>query len=412
MSKAFFATVDAVLNSIPADLVQVIRTPSFRDSSAAGTKRRLYELLLAITDVFQNEKKHVFVGNLCTELSNRGLVGADMGDRMKVAQLVFILFGALTMLYTPVTNPDEGQFQMAVHSDPRLRCPTHKMATWHIPSQAIDFTVSFDDLLHRFCRMSPIPKPKLLEKQTLENSVAKRILKSQNVDYYSLSELLNVRICWTTSICEHLELDIRSKTLKLFRIPSYCAMLCLPGRSKTFLDSFFQKFLDDEVERLIPTDIFREVLATYRVIFGQHADARNLIKRHCSQGTLFKRYQFLRRKPHPSAFVRDQADPLLERLCFLDSRDEALFVDLDMLDLKNNYILDADFPYFADRLWALQEYVENQCPNNWKTLWRDRRDVAKFWTVWAVVVLGVPSIVLSLAQTILTGLQLRTLNLG
>ncbi|KIW30596.1 uncharacterized protein PV07_06330 [Cladophialophora immunda] len=153
-----------------------------------------------------------------------------------------------------------------------------------------------------------------------------------------------------------------------------------------YLFSFFQKLLDDELGKLTPTNIFREVLATYRVIFGQHADARNLIRKHCSQGKLFNKYRSPWQKPHPSAFVHNHADPLLERLCFYDCRDETLFVELDMLDLKHNYFLDDDFPCFADRLWALQEYVENQCPNNWKVLWQDRRNVKEFWTIWAVVV--------------------------
>jgi hypothetical protein len=84
-----------------------------------------------------------------------------------------------------------------------------------------------------------------------------------------------------------------------------------------------------------------------------------------------------------------------------------VFDDLDMLNLKNIYVLDTDFPHFAERLAALQEFVANQCPNDWKILWRDRRDIAKFWTIWAVLLFGAPSLLLAVIQTILTGFQLQ-----
>lgn len=155
-------------------------------------------------------------------------------------------------------------------------------------------------------------------------------------------------------------------------------------------------------------DYMREVLCTYRLIFGQHNDARKLIKRYCDRGRMFGLKSPFR-SPHPSALVRGaKADPLLKELCFKDSRNVATFADLDILDLKQVYVLDNDFPYFAERLAALQSFSEHQLPQDWRVLWRDRRDVAKFWTFWAVLLFGVPSIVLSVIQAILTGFQLRS----
>jgi hypothetical protein len=78
-----------------------------------------------------------------------------------------------------------------------------------------------------------------------------------------------------------------------------------------------------------------------------------------------------------------------------------------MLSLKNVYILETDFPYFAYRLLILKSFVQHQLPQDWRILWRDRREVAKFWTIWAVVIIGLPTIVLAIIQTILTGFQLR-----
>ncbi|KAF2793355.1 hypothetical protein K505DRAFT_362060 [Melanomma pulvis-pyrius CBS 109.77] len=106
--------------------------------------------------------------------------------------------------------------------------------------------------------------------------------------------------------------------------------------------------------------------------------------------------------------LKSQNDPLLCRLCFEDCRDEPLFIQLDMFDLENTYNLDPDFSYFAERLSRLQDFVENQCPNDWKILWRDRQDVAKFWTIWAVILCGFLTLVLAIIPTVLAGLQLRS----
>lgn len=84
-----------------------------------------------------------------------------------------------------------------------------------------------------------------------------------------------------------------------------------------------------------------------------------------------------------------------------------MFADLDMMGLKNVYVLGTDFAYFVDRISTLQSFVQTQCPQGWTVLWRDRRDVAKFWTVWAVLLFGLPSIILATISTVLTGLQLR-----
>ena len=178
-----------------------------------------------------------------------------------------------------------------------------------------------------------------------------------------------------------------------------------------YIASLFLMLLGGEEDNmptsLTAADFFREVLATYRLIFGQHKDSRKLIKGYSARGKLFG-FTSPFRSPHPSALVKDEADPLLERLCFKDSREEYLYGELDMLNLKKIYVLDTDFPFFAERLLALQEFVVNQCPNDWQVLWRDRRDVAKFWTIWAVLLFGVPTILLALAGTILAGFQIHS----
>ncbi|KAL2671553.1 hypothetical protein Neosp_014143 [[Neocosmospora] mangrovei] len=411
-SGPYFKFLEATFDRISAEVLRVTHTPSLNDLSSEDQKQRLYEIVEVIVDTLRNEKEHMFLGKLCRELERRTFIQAaptshgtpnpGLENYIRASQLIFILFGTLTMLYTPRTEPSTGKLQMRQMSG--LDLQRRSTTTWHIDSQ--DFStfgedISFDDLLSQYSRShyGPVPRPSVQDPTHEPN-----LLRSEDLSFYTLAQLLSVRISWTTSICEHLEFNPRSKQLKIFRFPSYCVLLCLLEPNKTYLDSLFRKLLEnDEIES---ADYFREVLSTYRLIFGQHKDARTLIKTFCSQGRIFGiKNPF--KDEHVSALLKETPDPLLEELCFKDSRHVPVFAELEMVDLKNIYNLDSDFPYFSERLKILQSFVQNQCPQDWQVLWRDRRDVAKFWTIWAVMLFGIPTLILSVIQTVLTGLQLR-----
>jgi hypothetical protein len=69
------------------------------------------------------------------------------------------------------------------------------------------------------------------------------------------------------------------------------------------------------------------------------------------------------------------------------------------------YPVNEDFPHFGERLIGLQDFVLTQHPNDWKTLWLDRRDIARFWIVWAAIIFGILTLVLSLIQISLSAAQ-------
>jgi hypothetical protein len=178
--------------------------------------------------------------------------------------------------------------------------------------------------------------------------------------------------------------------------------------------SFFNQFLsfedefgfeDDDRPNVVPADFFREVLSTYRLIFGQHEDARALMEKYSARGRLlgFKSPFY---DAHPSAFVKDSsADPLLNDICLKDSRNLPLFIDLDMLDLKNVYALNTDFPFFAKRLSLLNQFVHNQLPQDWQVSRRERRNLSRFWTIWTKTILNLPMMVMTMIQVVLGGVQ-------
>ncbi len=263
-SRAYFSYLDAILSQIPPDILSVMHTSSLLDRSSEGFVQRCYTILHVLSRDLSDEPNHVFLRTVCTQLEGRDPVikethdpaepsqnsstealnpnavnpaglDATSGNRAKTAQLIFILLGFLTMFYDPTPNPVEGTLQMRrVGWDftPNRR----NTATWEIGSQDVSELgqdISFDDLLCRYSRHAgPIPIPRTQQ----QGNPVSGILRSEDVSFYTLTSLFNVKIIWTTSICEHLEFNARTKQLKLFRFPSFCVLICLLGPERTFLD--------------------------------------------------------------------------------------------------------------------------------------------------------------------------------
>ena len=99
-------------------------------------------------------------------------------------------------------------------------------------------------------------------------------------------------------------------------------------------------------------------------------------------------------------------DTLLPCLCGEEWLKQGIYEDIDASGVKSVYSARADFPFLADRLLSLQEFSVTQCPSDWRSVWRDRRDMARFWTLWAVMVFGGASIIIGIIQVVLAVAQL------
>lgn len=132
-------------------------------------------------------------------------------------------------------------------------------------------------------------------------------------------------------------------------------------------------------------DYLREVIETYRLLFGQDKASWELFRAR------YRIRRRLRRQP-------PQWDPLLNSICGADWADQDIYNFLGSLPSKTVYSAQDDYPFFAERLVILHEFVAAQVPDDLLTLWRDRRDVSKYWTLWAVMVYGSIGVVLGVAQ--------------
>jgi hypothetical protein len=133
-----------------------------------------------------------------------------------------------------------------------------------------------------------------------------------------------------------------------------------------------------------------EVLCTYRLLFGQHPRARYLYRRADST---------------KSALSITGTDPLLRELCGSSHNKSRLFDCINAFPAKIVHSARSDFPYLGRRLVKLHQYVINQNPSDLTALWYDRRDLNRFYTFWAVVLVGGISLFLSFVQVLLSAVQ-------
>ncbi|KAI1737182.1 hypothetical protein F4680DRAFT_468382 [Xylaria scruposa] len=261
-----------------------------------------------------------------------------------------------------------------------------------------------------------------------ENEEPYAILHVSSLEYSTLMEIGKIQVVWVSNISSHLDFDAVNRKLSIFRFPSFCALVILGSsrREDQQASSLIpclellralhgadygadaHEFKDDD-NRYI--QLHREVLMSYRLLFGQTLKSRRQAK-----AVLQKQ-----KRDQPR-----QYDAFLEALCTRPSRDKmvrtipqeiwpATCHNFDgLLQEESTYSSQDDFPLFGQRLVKLQTFSRRQQPSKLTDLWRDRRDTLQWYTFWAVLVVGGLSILLSVLQLSVSIAQLVTslLELG
>ncbi|KAI0199457.1 hypothetical protein F4808DRAFT_432533 [Astrocystis sublimbata] len=244
------------------------------------------------------------------------------------------------------------------------------------------------------------------------------VLSSSNLHFLILSQLGGLQIKWVDSVCMHLELRRKDRILMLFRHPSVCALMCQSGDEGIYLDNFFRHYFSSSGQSLPailenkPAAIFyREVLLTYRLLFGQHKKSWKLCRKIGKiKGT--HRRSWRRSWPWNRASQPDDYnlphDSLLQRLCCSEASFEPFYDDIEAPLARSAYSAQHDFPFFGDRLVALQEYIQLVEPTDMRSAYYDRRDLSKFINVWFTVVFGLITLILSILGVLLAAGQIAT----
>lgn len=149
---------------------------------------------------------------------------------------------------------------------------------------------------------------------------------------------------------------------------------------------------DDKPSGFTVKSLMQEILQSYKVLVLFDKGAR---KKFCSITT--------------NASKQDEYDPELDQLCLgcQGGRLSRIGFFKRPDGLRETFQVHSDFPTFSSRLLKLEDYIDSVQPNRVSSLWRDRRDILRWYTFWAVFFLALLNIIFAIAQTALSGEQVR-----
>ncbi|KAI7973190.1 hypothetical protein EIK77_004467 [Talaromyces pinophilus] len=228
----YYTYLNLKLEAIDPQLLRYVKTATV--TSGSQEESTVFALFPTIVDLIKNTD-HVSIATIAKELKVRDQLQYTTEEAPAVYQLLFILIGLITFFYEPILSPEKGLLQINVgdaENDKRKRRSLRGL-TWS-SEITIDkgSKLSLADLLRNLCGgklpISYNAGPRV--------GTSGDILETTNLNYYTLSKVANIQILWVDSLLQHLDFDRRSKTLKIFRFPSFCYLLCFGDLDKTYLD--------------------------------------------------------------------------------------------------------------------------------------------------------------------------------
>ncbi|KAL3422643.1 hypothetical protein PVAG01_06799 [Phlyctema vagabunda] len=219
--------------------------------------------------------------------------------------------------------------------------------------------------------------------------------------FTTLKSITGVKVEWTDQLPQHLQFDLVSRTLTLFSLPSFAHLIysrnsILAGMMDDLRITQNEQQDTVNISPFTADNLLREVLLSYRLIFGVSSSSWREFRRVNSQGEMCQ----IEGNPPP--------DPLLGILCgqkWTSSVPKAIYHQLNANPLSSTYA--SEFPLLGKRLYDLHEFVQRQQPNTLRDLWFDRRDITKWYTLWALVTYFCIITVLLVTQTIISVVQLK-----
>ncbi|KAL8966240.1 MAG: hypothetical protein Q9183_003458 [Haloplaca sp. 2 TL-2023] len=301
-----------------------------------------------------------------------------------VGQGIFSLFGCLTLLYRIPNPPSEKTVLISEPINPLV---------FYQRKSLDDLLTPIGDLVGSFGEFAP--RYENQERKSLSNWPPKQKpsvdLSTSVVNAFVLKRIGKLKIVWSDLLSAHLMYDQHTRTLTVFRFPTFCALYYPRASQRTLFDCIF----DDRVWTRpgiseANRSMFREALLTYRLLFGQDTRSRALFN-----GEERKR-----------AGADGNMDLLLLRLCGQKDNISSLVMDASISE-QAFYDSVVDFPFFGRRLEILERYARSRKPRGLADLWYDRRDPGQWALVWVFLIVGAIAIILSLVQIGLAAAQLR-----
>lgn len=137
-------------------------------------------------------------------------------------------------------------------------------------------------------------------------------------------------------------------------------------------------------------NLAKEVLLSYSLIFHYDSSARRTCR------------DLARRMTVEGSYI----DPLMKEL---SSEPRATFfrklLRYSFQPVKESFDVSADFPILGSRLLRIQSHIDGIQPNRVTSLWRDKRDILRWYTFWAVLILGGLNLLIATVQIAATTLK-------
>ncbi|RDW67053.1 hypothetical protein BP5796_09802 [Coleophoma crateriformis] len=355
-----------------------------KDSSANNTVREATAdengLVYILTDVatLLNANISSSIDSLARALVAKGRLRpyVDKSLEQKEAyHLIFMAIGWLCLLYLPAwgIQVDKVFFRIEVEGK-------HCFAS---ASQSTDRgRRPFAEVLRGFGSILPRKK----DQSSIGSNGRQGSLSVGTMNAATLYTLGNIQISWTATVSAHLDFDEETRTLCLFRLPSFCVV---NSSTETLFNRLVEILHDDHTR---PTGFsgpafLREIERSYHLIFRNDDRARRNYEKH--------------QRPQLATLDGGLIDSKLDVLCGFSSFKQSTKTE----SIKDNYSFEGDFPIFTPHLRKIQEYMLEQQPRKMKAIWQDKMDLKLWYAFWTVVFFGVVGIILSLIQTICAAIQ-------
>ncbi|KAI0892562.1 hypothetical protein F4806DRAFT_505512 [Annulohypoxylon nitens] len=318
-------------------------------------------------------------------------------QELLIEHAIFISLGLMTFLYLPSADIYEGG---------QLR-NQHKIETYSEMAQDIEGIFnkaqdcqpndSFIEYLAGFGAVYPYSIQEGVRHPQVETRVENTRMMSihiEDVNVHTLMMLGFVRVKWTVTLSSHLCFEPQPPTLYIFRFP-FIIDRQLRALNANMLPTHWclidilnqtRDASDDFASNVELKAYYTEFLLTYRILFGQKPSSQRQFLR-C----------FNKVEEHLRFFSRPK---VLGSLCL-----ENIY-DLTFLKQRQVYSVEEDLPFFGDKFLRIQIYMGQMRPMGIRDLWIDRRSKHTWWTFWAVIVIGIPSLLVSILQCILAGIQI------
>ncbi|KAL9034748.1 MAG: hypothetical protein Q9180_005235, partial [Flavoplaca navasiana] len=285
-----------------------------------------------VVDIIKNRTgRKISINTVICEVGQKNDVGLDSKNLpSNVKQGMFGLLGFLTMLFE-IPQQLTAKLEIAKPVEP-LVLPTRKpFSNTKLPMGVL--LASFGIFIPS--RRGPEADslntwpPKYPDSVNLNTSV---------LNAYALTKIGKLKIEWSERFGSHLIFDRNTRTLFLFRFPTFCALNCSREGEQTLFDHIMDdREQPDHILANANRSMFREALLSYRLIFGQNLDSRRLF-----------RFQEKKR-----ASKDGYTDQLLVRLCG-DPKDISVMSEDETLYEQAFYDSVIDFPHYGPRLEILQ----------------------------------------------------------